>query len=99
MPKAVLRQEAIEDLNGIWIYTCEKWSEQQADKYYSTLKVACEDIGNNPKLGREYNEIRKNLLGLKSGRHIIFYQIINEDDIEIIRILHDQMDLKARMNE
>ena len=38
MAKVVLRQEAIDDLNDIWDYTFEKWSEKQADKYYATVK-------------------------------------------------------------
>ncbi len=34
MANVVLKQKAIDDLNTIWTYTFEKWSEQQADKYY-----------------------------------------------------------------
>jgi toxin ParE1/3/4 len=33
MAKVILRQEAIDDLNDIWDYTFEEWSEVQADKY------------------------------------------------------------------
>ena len=99
MAKVVLRQEAIDDLNDIWYYTYEKWSEKQADKYYATIKLACNGIGNNPDVGKEYFEVIRNLLGLKSGRHIIFYELISEDRIEIIRILHERMDLKNRLTE
>lgn len=99
MPKIVLRQEAIDDLNSIWEYTFEKWSEIQADKYYAMLKSACKEIGQNPEIGKEYSKINKNLLGLHSGRHIIFYQLIDENEIEVIRILHERMDLKNRLND
>jgi toxin ParE1/3/4 len=99
MAKVILRQEAIDDLNDIWAYTFEEWSENQADKYYATLKFACKQIGENPELGKEYEEISGNLLGLKSGKHIIFYQMITENEIEVIRILHERMDLKNRINE
>ncbi len=99
MAKVILRQEAIDDLNDIWDYTFEQWSGNQADKYYATLKFACEKIGENPNLGKEYTEIRKNLLGLKSGKHIIFYHLISEDEIEVIRILHERMDLKNRLTD
>jgi toxin ParE1/3/4 len=57
------------------------------------------EIGNNPEIGKEYYDISKNLLGLTSGRHIIFYQIIDKYEIEVIRILHVRMDLKIRLNE
>lgn len=99
MAKVILRQKAIEDLNDIWDYTFEKWSAWQADKYYAAIKLACHKIGENPDVGREYDGINQNLLGLKSGKHIIFYQLISEDKIEIIRILHERMDLKNRITE
>jgi len=97
MAKVILRQEAIDDLNDIWDYTFEQWSENQADKYYATLRFACKEIGENPEFGRGYSEIRQNLFGLKSGKHIVFYQLISEDEIEIVRILHERMDLKNRL--
>lgn len=99
MAKVVLRQEAIDDLNKIWDYTFEKWSETQADKYYATIKLACSGIGENPIIGKKYDGINRNLLGFKSGKHIIFYQSISEDKIEVIRILHERMDLKNRITE
>lgn len=97
MAKVVLRQEAINDLNDIWQYTFHKWSETQADKYYSELEFACTQIGGNPELGKEYNDISENLLGLRIAKHIIFYQVIDRQEVEIIRILHAQMDLKNRI--
>ena len=99
MAKVILRQEAIDDLNDIWEYTFEKWSENQADKYYATIKFACKGIGENPELGKVYTEISSNLLGLKSGKHIIFYHQVSENEIEVIRILHERMDLKNRLIE
>ncbi len=52
MAKIILRQEAIDDLNNIWEYTFEKWSESQAYKYYSMLKLSCKEIGKNPEIGK-----------------------------------------------
>jgi toxin ParE1/3/4 len=99
MAKVILRQEAIDDLNDIWVYTFEEWSEKQADKYYESLEFACLQIGQNPELGKEYAGISNNLLGLRTGKHIIFYQVISEQEIEIIRILHERMDLINRLNK
>ena len=45
MAKVILRQEAIDDLNNIWEYPFEKWSEAHADKYYSMLRHAFVEIG------------------------------------------------------
>ncbi len=99
MAKVILRQEAIDDLNDIWVYTLKEWSEKQADKYYASIEFACTQIGKNPEIGQEYVEISKDLLGLRTGKHIIFYKVISKDQIEIIRILHERMDLKNRLDE
>jgi toxin ParE1/3/4 len=98
MAKVVFRQEAIEDLNDIWIYTLEEWSENQADYYYAALKFACIKIGENPSLGKKYKGINYNLLGLRTGKHIIFYQVISNSEVEVIRILHERMDIINRLN-
>jgi toxin ParE1/3/4 len=99
MAKVVLRQEAINDLTDIWDYTVQEWSEKQAEKYYEAIKFACKEIGENPNIGKKYSEISNHLLGLKTGKHIIFYCRISEDEIEVIRILHERMDLKNRIYE
>src|SRR5690554_4774248 len=99
MAKVVLRQEAINDLTDIWDYTSQEWSESQADKYYERIKFACKQIGDDPSIGKAYPGISGNLLGLKSGKHIIFYHLSSEDEIEVIRILHERMDLKNRIIE
>ena len=99
MAKVVLRQKAIYDLNNIWVYTFNQWSESQADRYYALIKLTCKGIGENPEIGKEYDWISKNLFGLKTGKHIIFYEQVSEHRVEIIRILHERMDLKSRVSE
>lgn len=99
MANVILRQKAIDDLNNIWIYTSIKWSEIQADKYYATIKDSCIGIGENPEVVKKYDGVNQNLLGLKTGRHIIFYQSLSDDRIEVVRILHERMDLKPRVSE
>ncbi len=99
MTKLTFRQKAIDDLTDIWNYTVQEWSENQADKYYENIKFACEQIRQNPDIGKIYADISKNLFGLNSGKHIIFYHIVTEKEIEVIRVLHERMDLNLRLNE
>ncbi|MCM4161350.1 type II toxin-antitoxin system RelE/ParE family toxin [Antarcticibacterium flavum] len=93
-----LTNKAVQDLSGIWEYTREFWSEKQADKYYETLIPICRQIANDPNLGKNYDGITPGLLGLKTNRHIIFYRVMNENYVEISRILHERMDLKKRIS-
>jgi len=40
--------------------------------------------------------VKIGLLGYKSNHHVIFFRRISENEIEIIRILHERMDLKSK---
>lgn len=99
MAKYKLTKKAVEDLTKIWDYTFDKWSEKQADKYYEMLLENCQHIADDPNIRKNYKGIKEELLGLKTNRHIIFYRKSGNNPIEITRILHEQMDLKNRMNE
>jgi len=99
MVKYFLTNKAVEDLSKIWEYTYEVWSESQAGKYYELLTSSFQEIVQNPEIGRNYNEIDSAILGLRVSKHIVFYRLTQSGDIEIIRILHQRMDLKTRMEE
>lgn len=98
MLKLILRQEAIDDLNGIWAYTSQVWSEQQADKYYQNMRAAFKEIADGSVIKRKYDTIADGLLGYKTGKHIILYHII-DNEVEIVRVLHERMDLKNKLIE
>ena len=99
MANYYLTNKAVEDLTNIWNYTFEKWSEKQADKYYTMLIDNCQEIADNPELGKNYDRIISTLFGMRTIRHIIFYRKISIDKVEITRILHESMDLKKRILE
>ena len=75
MAKVLFTQEEINDLTAIYYYT-------------NGLKIKLTNImkawslpvkkSQNPNIGKNYTEISKHLLGLKSGRHIFF---ISENSI------------------
>ena len=99
MARFRLTNKAVADLADIWNYTYIKWSEDQADKYYQILLNTCRQIADNPDLGIDYAIVNDKLLGFRAGRHIIFYRRIEGDKIEVIRILHDQMDLGNHLKD
>ena len=94
-----LSNKAVEDLTNIWSYSYYTWSEKQADKYYELLIYAFDQLADKPDLGKKYSDISPKLFGLNIGKHIIFYQEKEPNGVEIIRILHEQMDYKNRLNE
>ncbi len=99
MANYFLTNKAVNDLSNIWNYTFDNWSEQQADKYYQMLIDSCQMIAEKSNIGKNYEGIVSQLFGFKTGRHIIFYRNVRKDEVEIIRIIHEQMDLKHRITE
>lgn len=97
MAKYHLTNKAVEDLANIWDYTYDEWSEKQANKYYDLLLNSCKELAENPTRGKKYDIVTTALLGYKSNEHIVFYRIIDIKEIEVIRILHSRMDLKAKL--
>ncbi|MFS4484023.1 type II toxin-antitoxin system RelE/ParE family toxin [Hyunsoonleella sp. 2307UL5-6] len=50
-------------------------------------------------MGKNYGGVEPKLRGLKTGKHIVFYEIIDKDTIEINRILHQSMDIKNKLKK
>lgn len=90
---------AVKDLTAIWEYTRNTWSEKQADHYYRLLIEACSDIAKDPKSGKDYPDIYPGLKGKRATKHILFYRLMPDKTVEIIRILHERMDLKGRLKK
>jgi toxin ParE1/3/4 len=99
MAKYLITNKTIEDLSDIWNYTYDKWSERQADFYYQMLIENFQEISDKPDKGKNYEGIFNLLFGLRAGRHIIFYRKLNQNEVEITRILQQKMDLKNRILE
>jgi toxin ParE1/3/4 len=96
MAKVHFSKKAVQDLADIWDYTLTDWSERQADKYYTTLIQACQEIATDSKKGKSYDNVAENIRGFLIFRHIILFKRISTSEILIVRILHAQMDLKSK---
>jgi|SRR5690625_2797723 len=99
MAKYFFTNKAVADLTKIYEYTYEFWSEKQADKYYQEIIDYCQFLSENPNLGKNYQEIKSELYGFVANKHIIFYRILGKLEIEVVRILGAEMDLKNRLKD
>ncbi len=92
--------EAENDLEKIWLYTFENWSIEQADRYLDLIFEEVDYICKNPNSGKDLNDIRKGYFRSKVKSHFIFYKINKKQNlIEIIRVLHQRMDIENSLNE
>ena len=91
---------AEKDLEKIWLYTFEMWSLKQADFYYNLILDEIEHLAENPQIGKDVSFIKKGYYRSRIKSHFIFYKInLKDKEVEIIRILHQQMDINARIAE
>lgn len=92
--------EASYDLEKIWLYTFENWSVEQADRYLNLIFDEIEYLCLKPNSGKDFGHVRKGYLKTKVKSHLIFYRInVNQNELEIIRILHQIMDIENHLNE
>ena len=94
-----ISQKAVEDLEKIWNYTFDKWSPEQADRYYELIIDEIEFISNNFMTGKSMEHIRKGYRASIIKSHLVFFRMAKDNVVEIIRILHQRMDIENRINE
>jgi toxin ParE1/3/4 len=95
-----ISQEANQDIENIWLYTFENWSLEQADRYFKLIMDEIEYISRKPEFGKDYSQVEKGYFCSRMKSHLIFYKINRKTEVvEIIRILHQRMDIEPRLNE
>lgn len=95
-----LSVKASEDIESIWLYTLETWSQEQADRYVNLIFDEIEYVSANPESGKDFSHVRKNYRCAKVKSHLIFYRCVaGQADIEVIRVLHQRMYIEERLRE
>ena len=94
-----ISEKAISDLEKIWLYTLNKWSGEQADRYHNLIIDEIEFIVDNFDFCRKMDYVRMGYRMSKVKSHLIFYKKTEDNIIEIIRILHQKMDIENRLKE
>jgi toxin ParE1/3/4 len=97
--KIAISEQALKDIENIWLYTLENWSVEQADRYYNLIFEEKEFICKNFNAGKSIEYIRKGYRYSIVKSHLIFYKKSNSNKIEIIRVLHQNMDIENRLND
>lgn len=97
--KYEISEKANEDINNIWLYTLENWSQEQADRYYNLILDEIEFIADNFESGKSIEHLRKGYRCAKVKSHVIFYRKSKKNTVEIIRVLHQCMDIENRIND
>lgn len=84
----------------VWEYSETTWGAAQADKYLRALVTAIESIQDEPRRWRLLRD--KALPGIfyfRHKHHYIFFRRLSKGRIGVITVLHESMNLPARLRE
>lgn len=100
-----LAEQAEQDLLGITLWTVENFGPRQAEVYAETLTLAIEALHDGPDVlgasGREDIGPSMHTLHVarqgRKGRHFVVFRSAPEQTIDVLRLLHDSMDLAQHL--
>ena len=95
----LLSPAAQADLGQIWDYSARNWGEEQADRYILNIRDACNALSDGSRQGRPVEAIRTGYRKLAVEAHFLFYRINEAGLIDVIRILHQRMDVAAHLQD
>jgi len=87
-----LLPSAQRDLDAIWDYTANAWGIDQAESYVTALRRDMEQLREYPQLGVVHASRHASFRKLPSGHHFIYY-VIAGAGVEVVRVLHERMDV------
>ena len=93
-----LTELAKQDLRSIGRYTQTTWGREQRNTYLAKIDAAFHRLAVEPQLGKSCDDLRAGYRKYPVGKHLIFYRQ-SPDRLEIIRILHQRMDIEARFDD
>ena len=98
------------DVRDIVRWTANRFGVAQARAYADTLSRAIRALAEGPAVpgARRREDIAKGIMALhvarggRKGRHIVLYRVaapVSPPGIDVLRVLHDAMDLPRHMGE
>jgi toxin ParE1/3/4 len=95
MPSFKVSRKAQADLIAIGRYTNKQWGVSQRNHYLRQLDDSFNQLAENPEPGTSCDFILKGYRKFPQGSHLIFYKQNSKNSIVIIRVLHQNMDVKS----
>src|SRR5690554_532484 len=97
MSTFTLTTKAKADLKSVAIYTQRKWGKEQRIIYIRQFDDTFQMLSQNQEAGIECGFIKPEYRKFPVTSHVVFYRSTSATHIEIVRILHKNMDAKQRL--
>jgi len=92
-----LRPAADADLADIFSYSEETWGADQAERYTGEIIAMFSRLAADPRMGQPASQRHASLRRFPCGSHLIIFAS-RDRSIEIVRILHQRMDIDSRLD-
>ena len=93
----VVSKGAAADLRDITRYTVANWGEAQCRTYIADLEKAAEAVAKGEGVFKDMSSLLPGLRLASCGKHSIFCMLQTDAPSVILAILHERMDLMARL--
>ncbi|WP_395746392.1 type II toxin-antitoxin system RelE/ParE family toxin [Prosthecobacter sp.] len=91
---------AQERILEIWDYTEKKWGEKQADTYVRELVAEIETVSGQRHRWRPVLDASlKAIYFFRHRHHYVFFRELSKKRLGVISVLHEKMDIPARLRE
>jgi toxin ParE1/3/4 len=105
MGRLLLTARAEREIRATLRFTASRWGAMQAESYRALISDAFAALLADPRTprSRDRDEIRPGVRTLpiaRAGRpvrHLVVYRISEAGDIEVLRFLHDSMELRRHL--
>lgn len=87
------------DLKSIATYTQQKWGKEQRKIYSKQFDDTFLVLAGNPETGISCDFIKQGYRKFSTGSHVIFFRVISEKEIRVVRILHKRMDVARQLRD
>lgn len=92
-----LRPAADADLADIFSYSKATWGSDQAERYTGDIIAMFSRLAADPRMGKPASQRHASLRRFPCGSHLIIFAS-HDYSIEIVRILHQRMDIDSRLD-
>lgn len=94
-----ITRAALSDLREIAHYTFKTWGKEQETVYIKGLFSFFEQIARHDTQNRDLSVIVPGCFSCKINHHLVVFRWLDDGRPEIIRILHEKMDVPKRLLE
>jgi toxin ParE1/3/4 len=98
MKPFALTRKAKADLHSIATFTQQRWGLKQRNLYLKQLDETFHLLADSPELGKRCDHILPGYRKFPQGSHVVFYKDGGTSKIEIIRVLHQSMDIETQIH-